>query len=141
MGIVGNLFIELKKHKRRCNLLLFIALIVAEMAFLYGNFHEKEAASAGWMLLFYNIPIINCVFFPVAIAGFASRLMDIEHKGEMLKCLYTFPHRKRSFSQNIFMVRYAHLSWSQCNAARSYSAAGFLVLTATSRLNICLYTG
>ena len=103
MGIVGNLFIELKKHKRRCNLLLFIAVIVAEMAFLYGNFHGKEATSAGWMLLFYNIPIINCVFFPVAIAGFASRLMDIEHKGEMLKCLYTF-----STPQKIFFTKYLY---------------------------------
>lgn len=103
MGIIGNLFIELKKHKRRCNLLLFIAVIAAEMAFLFGNFHGKEDITDGWMLLFYNIPIINCVFFPVTIAGFASRLMDIEHKGEMLKCLYTF-----STPQKIFFTKYLY---------------------------------
>ena len=103
MGIIENLFIELKKQKRRHNLLIFVAVILAEIAFLYGNYHNKEAVSDGWMILFYNIPIINCVFFPVTIAGFASRLMDLEHKGDMLKCLYTF-----STPQKIFFTKYLY---------------------------------
>ena len=55
MGIIENLFIELKKQKRRHNLLIFVAVILAEIAFLYGNYHNKEAVSDGWMILFYNI--------------------------------------------------------------------------------------
>ena len=90
MGIIENLFIELKKHKRRFNLLLFPLIIVLEIAFIMGNYGGQRGSADGWMILFYIIPIINCLFFPVTIAGFASRLMDIEHKGEMLKCLYTF---------------------------------------------------
>ena len=54
MGFIGNLFIELKKHKRRCNLLLFVAVIAAEMAFLYGNCHGKDNSAGGWMMLFYR---------------------------------------------------------------------------------------
>ena len=87
MSIAKELFIETKKHRRRFNILIFALVIVAEMAFIYGNYHGKADLSGGWMLLFYNIPIMNCMFFSVAIAGFASRLMDIEHKGEMLKCI------------------------------------------------------
>ena len=103
MGIIENLFIELKKHKRRHNLLLFALVIAAEMLFIFGNYHGKQGSADGWMILFYTVPIINCLFFPVTIAGFASRLMDIEHKGEMLKCLYTF-----STPQKIFFTKYLY---------------------------------
>ncbi len=103
MGIIGNLFIELKKHKRRFNLLLFPLIIVLEIAFIMGNYGGQRGSADGWMILFYIIPIINCLFFPVTIAGFASRLMDIEHKGEMLKCLYTF-----STPQKIFFTKYLY---------------------------------
>ena len=90
MNMIKELFTETKKHKRRFNLLIFIAVVLFEMLFIFGNYSKKAGAENGWLLLFYNMPIMNCLFFPAVIAGFTSRLMDIEHKGEMLKCLYTF---------------------------------------------------
>ena len=103
MSMAKELFIETKKHRRRFNIVIFALVIMAEMLFIYGNYHGKTDPSEGWMFLFYNIPIMNCMFFSVAIAGFASRLMDIEHKGEMLKCLYTF-----STSRRIFFAKYLY---------------------------------
>ena len=97
MNILKNYSVELKKHKHRHNLLIFVAVVLAEMFFICGNYHSRKGISDGWMILFYIIPIINCLFFPIAIAGFSSRLMDIEHKGDMLKCLYTFSTPKKLF--------------------------------------------
>ena len=103
MSIAKELFIETRKHRHRFNILIFALVIAAEIAFIYGNYHGKADLSGGWMLIFYNIPIMNCIFFSVAIAGFASRLMDIEYKGDMLKCLYTF-----STPQSIFFTKYLY---------------------------------
>ncbi len=102
MSMLKDLLIEKQKHRRRFNIIIFAIVIVAEMLFIYGNYHGKTDRSGGWMLLFYNIPIMNSMFFSVAIAGFASRLMDIEHKGEMLKCLYTFSTNRRIFFAKFF---------------------------------------
>lgn len=97
MNMIKELFSETKKHKRRFNLLIFIAVVLFEMIFIFGNYSKKAGAEDGWLLLFYNMPIMNCLFFPAVIAGFTSRLMDIEHKGDMLKCLYTFTTPVRIF--------------------------------------------
>lgn len=103
MNIIKDFSIELRKHKHRHNFLIFIITILAETMFIYGNYHGKSNLDNSWMLLFYNFPIMNTLFFPVVIAGFASRLMDVEHKGDMLKSLYTFstPHK-------IFYAKYLY---------------------------------
>lgn len=90
MSNLKHLLIETKKHKRRSNFIILIALILLEIFFIYGNFHNEKGVSDGWMILFYNIPVMNTLLMPIFIAVFASRLVDIEHKGDMLKCLYTF---------------------------------------------------
>ena len=97
MNICKNLFIESKKHKHRFTLLILIGTILAEMFFLYGNYHTKAGAEDGWLILFYSIPLMNTLFLPIVIASLASRLMDIEHKGDMLKSLYTFSTPKKIF--------------------------------------------
>lgn len=90
MSILKSLSIERSKHKRRFNFIILIILILFEIFFIYGNYHNEKGLSDGWMILFYNVPIMNTLFMPIFIAVFASRLIDIEHKGDMLKCLYTF---------------------------------------------------
>ena len=98
MRLSKHLLIETKKHKRRHNLLLFLGIILLEMLFLYGNYHNEKGLTDGWMILFYNMPIMNSLFLPVLISTFASRLMDIEHRGEMLKCIYTFTSPQQLFA-------------------------------------------
>ncbi|MBR6404448.1 MAG: ABC transporter permease [Eubacterium sp.] len=97
MNICKNLFIETKKQKRRFNFLILVGTILAEIFFIYGNYHTKAGAEDGWLILFYSLPIMNCLFLPVVMAGLASRLMDVEHKGDMLKSLYTFSTPKKIF--------------------------------------------
>ena len=103
MNIIKDFSIELRKHKHRHNFLIFIFAILAETMFMYGNYHGKSDLDNSWMLLFYNFPIMNTLFLPVVIAGFSSRLMDVEHKGDMLKSLYTF-----STPENIYFTKYLY---------------------------------
>ena len=97
MNLIKDYSIEINKQKRRKNLLLFIGVVLAEMFFVFGNYSKQRGLEDGWMLMFYNMPIMNSLFLPVVVGGFASRLMDLEHKGDMLKCLYTFTTPARLF--------------------------------------------
>jgi hypothetical protein len=101
MSFGKYLRIEGSKHKRRYNLLLFFAALLLVMAFIYGNYRNKAGMEEGWLVLFYNMPIMNSLFLPVVLAAFASRLADIEHKGGMLKCLYTFTSPQKIFAAKV----------------------------------------
>lgn len=102
MNLMKYLLLESKKHKKRYNMLIFFGILLLEMLFVYGNYYKEKGLSDGWMVLFYNMPIMNSLFFPVLLSTFASRLMDIEHKGDMLKCLYTFVAPKKLFCTKAF---------------------------------------
>jgi len=116
MSIFQLINIEAKKHKRRFNLLIFLGAVLLEMFFIYSNYHRQKGFADGWMILFYNMPIINSFFLPIIMAGFASRLIDIEHKGDMLKCLYTFTSpSKIYFSKYIYgLISIVKLVLVQC---------------------------
>jgi hypothetical protein len=101
MSLGKHVWIEVSKHKRRYNLLLFVAVVLLIMAFIYGNYQNKAGMEEGWLVLFYNMPIMNSLFLPVVLAAFASRLADIEHKGSMLKCLYTFTSPQKIFAAKV----------------------------------------
>lgn len=54
----------------------------------------------GWMFCLYQFPVLNTIMMPITAAVVASRLCDVEHKGEMLKLLYTvMPERKLFFTK------------------------------------------
>lgn len=52
----------------------------------------------GWMALFYNFSTINCIIMPILAAIVASRLIDIEHKGNTLKLLKTLQRSNNLFN-------------------------------------------
>lgn len=58
--------------------------------------HPEEIYS-GYLMLFYNLPLLNTILFPIMIAVISSRLCDMEIKGETLKILYTVQSRDSFF--------------------------------------------
>lgn len=34
-----------------------LRIILLEMLFLYGNYHDEKGLTDGWMILFYNMPM------------------------------------------------------------------------------------
>lgn len=82
---------EFQKIKRRKIGLTMLALISVQFAwFLWAtkNPDEKELAQ-GWMDLLYTLPLLNVIMMPTFMSVLASRLSDIEHKGNTYKQLKT----------------------------------------------------
>jgi hypothetical protein len=50
---------------------------------------DAHDLSQGWMFFLYQFPLLNSIMMPVIAAVVASRLCDIEHKGQALKLLET----------------------------------------------------
>lgn len=118
MNLLRQLPIEHKKHKGRYNFVIILGIILIEMLFIYANYKGEKGLLDGWMILFYNMPIMNSLFLPVVISTFASRLMDIEHKGDMLKNIYTFSSRKSVFFTKVVygLIQICILVTMQCAA-------------------------
>jgi hypothetical protein len=101
MSLGKHFWIESSKHKRQYHFILFFVVVLLEIAFIYGNYRNKAGMEEGWLVLLYNMPIMNSLFLPLLSAAFASRLADIEHKGGMLKCLYTFTSPQKIFAAKV----------------------------------------
>lgn len=72
-----------------------IQLLWALWAMRYMNADEL---AQGWMSFMYSFAQINCIFMPIFIAVIASRLSDVEHKGNYLKLMETFLSQKSIFN-------------------------------------------
>ena len=86
-----------------------IWLIVFSIIFVQGLWElwavrkmDANDLIQGWMFCLYQFPLLNTIMMPITAAVVASRLCDVEHKGEMLKLLYTvMPERKLFFTKFI----------------------------------------
>ena len=82
-----------------------IWLIVSAMLFIQvlwsiwgvGRMDAREL-SQGWMFFLYKFSPINSIMMPVIAAVVASRLSDVEHKGQTLKLLNTVMPAGRLFA-------------------------------------------
>lgn len=54
---------------------------------------SAEDLQCGYTMLFYQLPMLNAILLPVMAAVIASRLCDMELKGDTLKLLYTLQKR------------------------------------------------
>lgn len=66
----------------------FLGILALWMSALMHNF-TAEDLTKGYQWLFYQLSLLNAIFMPVMLAVIASRLCDMELKGNMLKLLYT----------------------------------------------------
>ena len=93
-----TLYAELKKSRRRHNTLVAvcISLFVLLWATQTGGTGEGRLEQGSWGL-FYAVPVMNTVVMPLGTAVLASRLWDLESKGNSCRMLLTLQSRRALF--------------------------------------------
>ena len=83
--------LEFYKCRRRKVVLVCAAVLAAELLWFgaYLTRQDPEELLHGWMLLFYNLAMIDAIVLPVSVATLASKSCELEHKGSTLKLLET----------------------------------------------------
>lgn len=82
---------EFQKIKRRKIGLTMLALMGMQFVWILWatkNPNEKELAQ-GWINLLHTLPLLNVIMMPTIMSVLASRLSDLEHKGNTYKQLRT----------------------------------------------------
>ncbi len=92
-------FKKLKHYKIPLLISGFLILIFCWILWVTGSMTTDELQS-GYFNLLYQIPVMNTVLLPLFLAMLASRIWDIEHKGNAFKLLCTLQKRK-----NIYHVK------------------------------------
>ena len=83
--------LEFFKCRRRKILLVCAAVLAAEAVWIVSTFAHQDAEDLlqGWMLLLYNLAMVDAIIMPISVATIASRNCELEHKGTTLKLLET----------------------------------------------------
>lgn len=94
------LALEFYKIRRRRVWMIVGAMILVQILWSVWGVGRMDAhkLSQGWMYFLYQYPLLNSIMMPVIAAVVASRLSDIEHKGQMLKLLDTVMPAGRLFA-------------------------------------------
>ena len=74
----------------------FLIILALWMSVLMRNFTAEDLTN-GYQWLFYQLSLLNAIFVPMMLAVTASRLCDMEIKGNTLKLLYTLEKTGRFY--------------------------------------------
>lgn len=102
--------VELYKGRRRKVWLVALGFLVITCLWLgsiNNNLSAREQAQ-GYTHLFFQVPLMNCILMPIMLGVIASRLCDMEVKGQTLKLLYTLENKK-SFYNCKFLHEFLYL--------------------------------
>lgn len=82
---------EFRKTKHRKIWLIIAALLLTQIAWSLWSFSKLDAhdLEQGWESGLFNFLLLNSIIMPVVMAVIASRLCDVEHKGQTLKLIET----------------------------------------------------
>lgn len=89
---------EFLKARRRHD--LPVAALIAAFVLIWAARTSPKTAddlASGYSALYYALPVMNTVVMPVGMAVLASRLWDMETKGESCKLLFTMQSRESLF--------------------------------------------
>lgn len=91
--------LEFHKIRRRRVWMIVAAMILVQILWSIWGVGRMDThdLSQGWMFFLYQFPLLNTIMMPVIAAVVASRLCDIEHKGQTLKLLNTVMPAGRLF--------------------------------------------
>lgn len=85
--------LKLEFHKCRRRKILPVCAAALGMELLWMGVYfarmEPEEMTEGWMLLLYNLSMVDSIILPLGIATLASRNCELEHKGNTWKLLET----------------------------------------------------
>lgn len=86
---------EQKKARRRRIWLVPCGFLAFQILWMLWQLNTAGAdeLQTGYSMLLYNLPMINTILLPIMVAVIASRLCDMEIKGDTLKLLYTMQKR------------------------------------------------
>ncbi len=98
------LWLELYKLKHRKVFLTFLVILGVELLFVFSNYGNNknflnmvsDSAAPAWEDLIIGPAAINGLFFPILAAVIASRICDMEHKGNTWKLLECNNQNRRS---------------------------------------------
>lgn len=76
---------EYRKTRGRYMLLTTLGITTVELVWMLGGDLSEDAILKGWMMLLFQMPLINALFLPILAIVVSSRLGDLEHKSGMLK--------------------------------------------------------
>lgn len=91
--LTKTISLELKKTKHRGIWLVLALLLLLITGWIGYNMNDERFLGFGWMMTLYNAPLMNAVLIPTGIAVFASRIVDMEHKGNTWKLLETMQRK------------------------------------------------
>lgn len=83
--------LEFFKCRRRHTALVCTAVLGVELVW-FGVFltrQDAEDLAQGWMLLLYNLAMVDAIVLPLSVAVLASRSCELEHRGCTWKLLET----------------------------------------------------
>lgn len=95
---MGGAFIEVKKAHRRHDLLFCLLVPLVVILWIGGiSAPAPDELANAYSALFYSIPVGNVLILPIVMTVLASRLWDMEVKGDTRKLLYTLQSRRSLF--------------------------------------------
>ena len=83
--------LEFYKCRRRKIVLVCAAVLAVELVWMGVFFTRQDAEDLkwGWMLLLYNLAMMDAIILPLSVATLASRNCELEHRGSTWKLLET----------------------------------------------------
>jgi len=89
--MMKTLLLEFYKTRRRRVWLVIAALIAVQALWSFWGLSRMAAhdLEQGWQFCLFQFPLLNSIMMPVIAAVTASRLCDVEHKGQTFRLLGT----------------------------------------------------
>ena len=104
------LFVEYRKQRHL--FVWLIPLVFLAVLFLWGMAGQRNLSdydlAQGYSYLLYQLPLLNCILMPTMLSVIASRICDMEVKGQTWKLLFTLQN-KGSFYDWKFLTEFLYL--------------------------------